>query len=53
MIRFTMIAFNLCGIMFMPFYMVIVVQMKRMATQSHVLAYCYLTAAIVGRRSSR
>jgi hypothetical protein len=29
-------------------FMVIVVQMKRMATQSHVFAYCFLTAAVCG-----
>ena len=34
--------------MLLPFFMVIVVQMKRMATQSHVFAYCYLTAAVSG-----
>jgi hypothetical protein len=38
--------FNLCGIMFLPIFVVTVVQMKRMATQSHVFAYCYLTAAV-------
>ena len=43
-----MITFNLCGIMLLPLFMVIVVQMKRMATQSHVFAYCYLTAAVSG-----
>src|ERR1700751_2697868 len=48
MIRFSMITFNLCGIMLLPMFMVIVVQMKRMATQSHVFAYCYLTAAVSG-----
>jgi hypothetical protein len=48
MIRFSMITFNLCGVMLLPLFMVIVVQMKRMATQSHVFAYCYLTAAISG-----
>ncbi|OAN38673.1 hypothetical protein [Mycolicibacterium iranicum] len=48
MIRFSMITYNLCGIMLLPFFMVIVVQMKRMATQSHALAYCYLTAAVSG-----
>jgi hypothetical protein len=48
MIRFTMITFNLCGVMLLPFFMVIVIQMKRMATQSHVFAYCYLTAAVSG-----
>ena len=40
--------FNLCGILILPFFMVIVVQMKRMKTQSHVFAYCYLTAAVSG-----
>lgn len=48
MIRFSMITFNLCGVMLLPFLMVIVIQMKRMATQSHVFAYCYLTAAVSG-----
>ena len=48
MIRFSMITFNLCGIMLVPMFMVIVVQMKRMATQSHVFAYCFLTAAVSG-----
>lgn len=48
MIRFSMITYNLCGIMLLPFFMVIVVQMKRMRTQSHALAYCYLTAAVSG-----
>jgi hypothetical protein len=48
LIRFSMITYNLCGIMLLPFFMVIVVQMKRMATQSHALAYCYLTATVSG-----
>ncbi|MGE0217076.1 hypothetical protein [Mycolicibacterium sp.] len=48
MIRFSMITYNLCAIMLLPFFMVIVVQMKRMTTQSHALAYCYLTAVVSG-----
>lgn len=48
MIRFSMLAYNLCAIMLLPFFMLIVVQMKRMATQTHVLAYCYLTAVVSG-----
>ena len=48
MIWFSMITFNICGIMLLPLFMVIVVQMKRMATQSHIFAYCYLTAAVSG-----
>ena len=47
-IRFSMVTYDLLGVMLIPFFMVIVVQMKRMATQSHVLAYCYLTAAVSG-----
>lgn len=48
MVWFSMITFNICGMMLLPLFMVIVVQMKRMATQSHVFAYCYLTAAVSG-----
>ncbi len=47
-IRFSMVTYDLLGVMLIPFFMVIVVQMKRMATQSHVFAYCYLTAAVSG-----
>ncbi|MGE2715081.1 hypothetical protein ACQI4L_13560 [Mycolicibacterium litorale] len=47
-IRLSQVTFNLCGIMVLPFFMVIVVQMKRMATQSGVFAYCYLTAVVSG-----
>ncbi len=48
MVRFSMITFNLCAIMLVPFFAVIVVQMKRMTTQSHIFAYCYLTAMVSG-----
>ena len=48
MIRTSMIIFNLCAIMLTPFFMVIVYQMKRMATPTQVLSYCYLSAAASG-----
>jgi hypothetical protein len=48
MIRLSMITVNLCAIMLIPFFMTIVVQMKRMALPSHVLAYSYLAAAATG-----
>ncbi|MBW8482661.1 hypothetical protein [Actinomadura parmotrematis] len=48
MIRFSMILFDICGVMLVPFAMVIAVQMKRMATPTTVLAYCYLSAAASG-----
>ncbi|MGV0745910.1 hypothetical protein [Mycolicibacterium sp. XJ870] len=48
MIRFSMITLNLCAIMLIPFFMVIVVQMKRMATPSQVLAYSFLAATANG-----
>ncbi|CAN5560047.1 hypothetical protein BH09ACT7_BH09ACT7_50870 [soil metagenome] len=48
MIRLSMVTFNLCGISLIPFFMVIVLQIKRMATPSGVLAYCYLSAAATG-----
>ncbi len=47
-IRLSMVIMNLWGIMLIPFYMVIVIQMKRMATPSHVFAYAYLGAASGG-----
>jgi hypothetical protein len=47
MIRFSMITFNLCAIMLIPFFMTIVLQIKRMALPSHLLAYSYL-ACIAG-----
>ena len=42
MIRFSMITFNLCAIMLIPFFMTIVIQVKRMALPSQLLAYSYL-----------
>lgn len=48
MIRASMVVFNLCGVMLVPFFMVIVYQMKRMATPTQVLAYGYLSAAASG-----
>ncbi len=47
-IRLSMIIFDLCGIMLVPFFMLIVVQMKRMATPSHVFAYSYLSGVATG-----
>ena len=48
MIRLSMVTVNFCGIMLMPFFMVIVYQMKRMATPTQVLAYAYLSATVSG-----
>lgn len=47
-IRFSMVTFNLCAIMLVPFFMTIVVQMKRMSLPSNVLAYSYLGAVATG-----
>lgn len=47
-IRFSMVTFNLCGVMLLPLYGVVVVQMKRMANQSQAFAYCYLSATVSG-----
>lgn len=47
-IRFSMVTFNLCAIMLIPFFMTIAVQIKRMSLPSHVLAYSYLGAAATG-----
>jgi hypothetical protein len=47
-IRFGMVTFNLCGIMLLPLFCVVVVQIKRMAAQSQAFAYCYLMATVCG-----
>lgn len=47
-IRFSMVTFNLCGIMLLPMFGVIVVQMKRMTNQSQVFAYVFLSATVSG-----
>lgn len=47
-IRFSMITLNFCGVMLMPLFMVIVYQMKRMATPTQVFAYSYLSAVVSG-----
>jgi hypothetical protein len=47
-IRASVILFNLIGIGFIPFFMVIVVQMMRMGNPSRAFAYSYLAAAVSG-----
>jgi hypothetical protein len=47
-IRLSMIMYDLFGVMLVPFFMLIVVQMKRMATPSQVFAYCYLSTVATG-----
>jgi hypothetical protein len=47
-IRLSMATFNFCGVMLVPFFMVIVYQMKRMATPSQVFAYSFLASAVSG-----
>jgi hypothetical protein len=45
-IRFSMITFNMCGIMLLPLFGVLVVQMKRMTNQSQAFAYVFLSATV-------
>jgi hypothetical protein len=47
-IRASMIALNIFGVMLVPFYMMIVTQITRMAHPSRALAYSYLAAAAGG-----
>ena len=47
-IRASLILLNLIGIGFIPFFMVIVVQMMRMRNPSRAFAYSYLSAAASG-----
>ena len=48
MIRTSMIIFDLCGVMLVPFFMVVVHQMRRIGTPSQVFAFGYLSAAVSG-----
>jgi hypothetical protein len=48
MIRFSMVGFNLCGIMIVPFFVLIMARMQRMTGQSHVFAFSYLAAVVAG-----
>ncbi|MBH0777872.1 hypothetical protein [Nocardia bovistercoris] len=48
MIRFSMVGFNLCGVLIVPFFVLIVGQMMRMRGQSHIFAFSYLTSVVAG-----
>ena len=47
-IRSSMILCNMIGVSLIPFFMVVVVQMKRMVNSSRVFAYSYLVAVVNG-----
>lgn len=46
--RFSMVGFNLCGIMIVPFFVLIMVQMTRMRGQSRIFAFSYLSGVVAG-----
>lgn len=48
LIRFSMVGFNLFGILIVPFFVLIMVQMQRMRSESHIYAFSYLTAVVAG-----
>ena len=48
LIRFSMVGFNLVGILFVPFFVLIMAQMQRMKGQSHIYAFSYLAAVVAG-----
>ncbi|ROO86769.1 hypothetical protein EDD29_4349 [Actinocorallia herbida] len=48
LIRFGMVGFNLFGILIVPFFLLIMVQMQRMRSESHIYAFSYLTAVVAG-----
>jgi hypothetical protein len=47
-VLFSMVGFNLCGILIVPFQVLIMAQMMRMKNQSHIFAFSYLTAVVAG-----
>ncbi|TCJ88056.1 hypothetical protein [Nocardia alba] len=46
--RFSMVGFNLCGIMIVPFFVLIMAQMTRMRGQSRIFAFSYLSGVVAG-----
>ncbi len=48
LIRFSMVGFNLVGILIVPFFVLIMAQMQRMKGQSHIYAFSYLAAVVAG-----
>ncbi len=48
LIRFSMVGLNLCGVMIVPFFVLIMGQMLRMRGQSRIFAFSYLTAIVAG-----
>jgi hypothetical protein len=48
LIRVSMIGFNLFGVLIVPFFVLIMVQMQRMRGQSHILAFSYLASVVAG-----
>ena len=47
-VLFSMVGFNLCGILIVPFQILIMARMMRMKTGSHIFAFSYLTAVVAG-----
>ncbi len=48
LIQFSMVGFNLFGILIVPFFCLIMTQMQRMRSQSHIYAFSYLTSVVAG-----
>ena len=48
LIRASMITFDICGVMLLPLFAVVIHQLKRIRTSTDVFAYCYLSAVTSG-----
>ncbi|MFV2174068.1 hypothetical protein ACFHW2_30110 [Actinomadura sp. LOL_016] len=48
LIQFGQVGFNLFGILIVPFFVLIMVQMQRMRSESHIYAFSYLTSVVAG-----
>lgn len=48
LIRFSQVGFNLCGVLIVPFFVLIMGQMLRMKGQTQIFAYSYLTSVVAG-----
>ncbi|MFB4306232.1 hypothetical protein [Actinomadura sp. GTD37] len=48
LIQFSQVGFNLFGILIVPFFVLIMAQMQRMRSESHIYAFSYLTSVVAG-----
>lgn len=47
-IQLSQVGFNLFGVLIVPFFLLVMVQMQRMRSETHIYAFSYLTSVVAG-----